>query len=109
MHSIKCLFFVFREIVVSCEAQKFAQQYGFELQSCGFTCKREQLRNPKIIRVGLFQNQIPLPTWTPIAQMRDAMFKMAKEALEVAALSNVNIFCFQEAWSKLLHTELHYT
>lgn len=90
----------YRKITAPDEAQKFAQQYGFELKLCGFTSKQEQLRLPKIIRVGLFQNQIPLPTWTPISKMRDAVFKMAREAIHVAALSLVNIFCFQEAWSE---------
>jgi len=32
--------------------------------------------------------------------MKDALFKLAKEAVEAAAKMNVNVFCFQEAWSK---------
>lgn len=34
--------------------------------------------------------------------MKEAMFKMAREALDAAAAMNVNVFCFQEAWSECL-------
>lgn len=54
------------------------------------------------MKVGLFQHQTPLPTWSPISEMRDAMFKMAAEVLEVASEAGVNVFCFQEAWSMYL-------
>lgn len=58
------------------------------------------MRKPRIVKVGIFQHKIPLPTWSPIKEMRDAMFQMAAEALEVASNGGVNVFCFQEAWSE---------
>lgn len=66
----------------------------------GFNCKEEQLRVPRKVRVGLFQHQHPVPTSTSIKETRDAIFKLAKEAIEVAFKGGVNVFCFQEAWSK---------
>lgn len=66
----------------------------------GFNCKEEQLRVPRKVRVGLFQHQHPVPTSTSIKETRDATFNLAKEAIEVAFKGGVNVFCFQEAWSK---------
>lgn len=44
-----------------------AQERGFELQGYGFDAAPEQLRRPRIVRVGLIQNKIPLPTDTAVA------------------------------------------
>lgn len=44
-----------------------AQEKGFELQGYGFGAALEQLRRPRIVRVGLIQNEIPLPTDTAVA------------------------------------------
>lgn len=52
-----------------------------------------------MVKVGLFQHQTPLPTWSPISEMRQALFKMAAEVLEIASEAGINVFCFQEAWS----------
>lgn len=43
-----------------------------------------------------------MPATSKIQDMKDAMFKMAKEAIDAAAKLEVNVFCFQEAWSKFL-------
>lgn len=43
-----------------------------------------------------------MPATSKIQDMKDAMFKMAKEAVDTAAKLEVNVFCFQEAWSKFL-------
>lgn len=44
-----------------------AQERDFELQGYGFEAAPEQLRRPRIVRVGLVQNKIPLPTDTAVA------------------------------------------
>ncbi|CAH1107751.1 unnamed protein product [Psylliodes chrysocephalus] len=86
-------------ISVSEDTIALSEKYGLELISCAFTSREEQLRVPRKIRVGLFQNKLPLDTWSPLKQMREAMFKMAEEALELAYNGGVNVFCFQEAWN----------
>ncbi|XP_018561729.1 beta-ureidopropionase [Anoplophora glabripennis] len=88
-----------REISVPEEVSKLASLYKINVVSSGFKCKEEQLRAPRKVRVGLFQHEHPVPTSTPIKETRDAMFKLAKEAIEVAFKGGVNIFCFQEAWN----------
>ncbi|XP_015592811.1 beta-ureidopropionase [Cephus cinctus] len=58
----------------------------------------EQLRPPRIIRVGLIQNAIVLPTTEPVADQRDAIHKKIIGYIEHAAACGVNIVCMQEAW-----------
>ncbi|KAI4454409.1 nitrilase [Holotrichia oblita] len=75
------------------------QVEDFEIQSYKFSCPREQTRLPRITRVGVFQNKTPLETWAPIQEQRQALHNLAEKAIETAAKANVNIFCFQEAWT----------
>ncbi|CAH1103969.1 unnamed protein product, partial [Psylliodes chrysocephalus] len=88
------------EIEVSEESKELASKYNIELVACGFNCKDEQLRSPKVIRVGLFQHKlVPFPTSTPIQEMKYALFKFANKAVRIAARGGVNIFCFPETWN----------
>uniref|UniRef100_A0A493T243 Beta-ureidopropionase 1 n=1 Tax=Anas platyrhynchos platyrhynchos TaxID=8840 RepID=A0A493T243_ANAPP len=75
-----------------------AQERDFELLGYGFDAAPEQLRRPRIVRVGLVQNKIPLPTDTAVAVQVAALHKRIEEIVEVAAMCGVNIVCFQEAW-----------
>lgn len=90
----------FRTIKPSKELEELSKKYKFDIATYKIDCPEEQLRKPRIVKIGIFQHKIPLPTWSPIKEMRDAMFQMAAEALEVASKDVVNVFCFQEAWSK---------
>jgi beta-ureidopropionase len=42
----------------------------FDLQACAFQAAREQLRPPRIVRIGLVQHGIVLPTTAPFADQR---------------------------------------
>nr|XP_023013555.1 beta-ureidopropionase-like [Leptinotarsa decemlineata] len=87
-------------IEVSEESKELASKYNIELVTCGFNCREEQLRSPKIVRVGLFQHKlVPFPTSTPIQEMKYALFKFANKAVRIAARGGVNIFCFPETWN----------
>lgn len=48
-------------------ALKLAQAGNFELAGYKFDVQEEQLRKPRIIRIGAVQNKIVLPTSAPIA------------------------------------------
>jgi len=81
------------------EAVSRASKNGWDLAGHGFSCAAEQTRRPRQVCVGLFQNMTPLPATSPILEMRQAMFRMAEEALKLASDCGVNVFCFQEAWN----------
>lgn len=44
-----------------------AAQGNFELAGYKFDVQEEQLRKPRIVRIGAVQNKIVLPTSTPLA------------------------------------------
>ncbi|NP_001087502.1 ureidopropionase, beta S homeolog [Xenopus laevis] len=82
----------------SCASQA-ASKAGFDLQGYGFEAAQEQTRRPRIVRVGLIQNKIQLPTTDPVTEQISALHRRIAEIVEVAAMCGVNIVCFQEAWS----------
>lgn len=96
---IKSLKIIFRQIQFSEDELQKAKDADLELKGYIFKCPREQIRSPRIIRVGVFQNKIPLETWTPIKENLDSFYDMAKRVIEIAVSQKINIFCFQEAWS----------
>ncbi|XP_025834211.1 beta-ureidopropionase-like [Agrilus planipennis] len=71
----------------------------FELASYKFLSAPEQVRTPRLIRLAALQITLPLPTSTPIIEMRKAIHDRAAEAIEIASQVNVNIFCLQELWT----------
>ena len=58
----------------------------------------EELRAPRLVRVGLIQHSIVAPTTDPIQNQRDAIHNKIKSYIVQAAQYNVNILCLQEAW-----------
>lgn len=80
-------------------ALKFADENDFELVGYKFGVQEEQLRRPRIVRIGAVQNKIVLPTNAPLANQLSALHSRIKEITDTAALCGVNIICFQECWT----------
>lgn len=57
-------------------------------------------------QVAAVQNSIVKPTTDSITVQRDAIHGKIQEIVKAAAASNVNVICFQEAWSKLIDRSL---
>lgn len=47
-----------------------AAEGGYDLQAYRFEAAAEQLRAPRVVRVGLVQNACPAPTTAPFAEQR---------------------------------------
>ncbi len=77
-----------------------ANNKSFEIKGFVFSAQNEELRKPRIVRIGIIQNKIVLPTTAPLADQRNAIHKRIADIISAAALSQVNIVCFQEAWSE---------
>ncbi|GAB4820564.1 hypothetical protein N2152v2_007610 [Parachlorella kessleri] len=75
-----------------------AQGAGFDLQAYRFIAAVEQLRPPRIVRVGLVQNAIHAPTTAPYAEQREAIHARVAELIEAAGAAGVQVLCLQEAW-----------
>jgi len=59
----------------------------------------EQIRSPRLVRVGLIQHKIVLQTTEPILEQRSAIHKKIELYIRKAASYDVKILCLQEAWS----------
>ncbi|KAJ1093502.1 hypothetical protein NDU88_006602 [Pleurodeles waltl] len=88
-----------RKLDLPQDAVEAASKLGFELQGHQLEAAPEQLRKPRIVRVGLIQNQIVQPTSKPVGEQVAALHKRIGDIVEVASLCGVNIVCFQEAWT----------
>ncbi|XP_036596715.1 beta-ureidopropionase [Trichosurus vulpecula] len=76
-----------------------AAQGDFELLAFALEASEEQLRPPRLVRVGLVQNRIRLPPDALVSEQVGALHGRIEEILEVAAQCGVNVVCFQEAWT----------
>ena len=84
---------------VSEQTAAAAKSKGFEVKAYRIPSSAEQLRAPRLVRVGLIQNKIVLPTTAPIGDQVAALHKRIGEIIVAAASEGVNIVCMQEAWS----------
>ncbi|KAJ7968308.1 beta-ureidopropionase [Quillaja saponaria] len=80
-------------------ATALSLEHDFDLQAFCFRADREQLREPRVVRVGLIQNSIALPTTAPFSDQKTAIFKKLEPMIDAAGASGVNILCLQEAWT----------
>ncbi|KAI3789096.1 hypothetical protein L2E82_01883 [Cichorium intybus] len=79
-------------------AKELSSQHDFDVQAFNFHADKELLREPRIVRVGLIQNSISLPTTAPFLDQKKAIFEKLKPIINAAGASGVNILCLQEAW-----------
>lgn len=72
---------------------------NFEVAAFSFYAAREEVRRPKIVKLGLIQHSVVLPTKKPVKEQREAIFKKVEKIIETAAFEGVQILCLQETWS----------
>lgn len=84
---------------LSADALATAKENGFEIKGYRFTARQEELRKPRIVRVGAIQNSIALPTTAPLEEQREGIWKKVKVMIKAAAEAGCNIVCTQEAWT----------
>lgn len=75
-----------------------SSNHDFDLQAFSFSADKESLRGPRIVRVGLIQNSVALPTTEPFLNQRGAIFQKLIPMIDAAGSSGVNVLCLQEAW-----------
>ncbi|KAM3961689.1 uncharacterized protein ACR2FA_004249 [Aphomia sociella] len=72
---------------------------GFQVLAYTFPANKEEVRSPRILKFGLVQHSIVLPTHNDLKEQREAIFKKVGKIIEVAASEGVQILCLQEVWS----------
>ncbi|KAL3185923.1 hypothetical protein MRX96_028795 [Rhipicephalus microplus] len=80
------------------EALALAEEHKFEIKGYKMTAEKEEMRPPRVVRLGLVQNRIVLPTTEPVVAQREALHRRIETIVEAAALCGVNVICFQETW-----------
>ena len=81
---------------------------GLQCELKGFKMPRakpEEMRAPRIVRIGIIQHGLVVPTSEPIRVQRDEIHKKIASYIEHAAACGANIVCMQELWSKYCKTE----
>ncbi|KIY99577.1 beta-ureidopropionase [Monoraphidium neglectum] len=71
----------------------------FDLQAYAFRAAPEELRPPRVVRIGIVQNAAPAPTTAPFEEQRQALWSRAEEIINAAGAAGVKILCLQEAWT----------
>jgi beta-ureidopropionase len=87
------------ELPVARAAQVIADKNNFVIQSYGFPALDEDLRNPRLVKIGAVQHSIVKPTSAPVGDQRKAIFDKVGKIIEAAAADGVNILCLQEFWT----------
>jgi len=86
-------------IPISKEVSIEAEKENFEIKAFKFTASKEQLRNERIVRIGLIQNSIVKSTTYPILEQYQAIQDRVEAIIHSAGALGVNILCLQEAWT----------
>lgn len=79
--------------------QDNASANNFEISSYAFPANKEETRAPRIVRVGIIQHSIAIPTNKALTAQRQAIFNKLEKIINAAGDEGVNILCLQEAWS----------
>lgn len=75
-----------------------SEMNNFEVAAYSFEAAKEG-RKPRIVKIGLVQHSIVLPTDKPITEQREAIFDKVEKIIDTAATEGVQILCLQETWS----------
>lgn len=77
----------------------FAKKSNFEIAAYDFPALIEEIRSPRIVKIGIIQHSIAVPTDRTITEQRQGIFDKVRNIIATAADEGVNIICLQEAWS----------
>lgn len=71
----------------------------FDISGYKIPADKEQLRPPRIVRIGVIQNEIELSTKEPVLDQVSAIHRKVGALIDLAGANGVNIICMQEAWT----------
>ncbi|KAF9608659.1 hypothetical protein IFM89_010443 [Coptis chinensis] len=84
-----------------------SSKYDFDMQAFCFHAEKEVLREPRMVRVGLIQNSIALPTTAPFSDQKRGIFEKIKPLIDAAGASGVNVLCLQVSHQRKQTTMRH--
>lgn len=84
--------------VVSSAAEQ-ADQQKFEIGAYKISALKEQLRSPRIVRIGAIQTKFPANTSLPVKEQLRINFERYEQIIKGAHLMGVNVLGLQETWT----------
>jgi len=76
-----------------------AASRNYEVACYSLPAASEEMRAPRVVRIGAIQNKIVLPTDSLIAEQVKSLHERIGEIIASASKCGVNILCLQEAWT----------
>jgi len=86
-------------ITIPNDVSSYADKNNFELKGYRFKAAKEQLREPRIVKIGLIQNGVVKPTTDPVLEQYQAIQDRIETMIHAAGSMGVNVLCLQEAWT----------
>ena len=87
------------DISIPPQVAEHAKETTFEVKAFKFSAAREQLRAPRIVRIGLIQHSISASTTAPVLEQYKAIEAKVRRMIDAAGAMKVNVLCLQEAWT----------
>jgi len=77
------------------------EKHNFEIKyySMVKNVQEEQLRKRRVVKIGVIQNSIAIPTDRPVKEQYDSIVEKVMNMIHVAGKMGVNVLCLQEAWN----------
>ncbi|XP_014241115.1 beta-ureidopropionase [Cimex lectularius] len=88
-----------RKLSFEPKVEALANDEDFEIKGFQFSSAQEQLRAPRLVRIGIIQNKIAASTSESISEQRKAIHKKVGNMLDAAGSLKANIICLQETWA----------
>ena len=86
-------------IAIPQDLQNLADAKDFEIAAYRFVAAKEQRRKPRVVRIGVIQNQIVESTSAPVETQYQAIADRIGDIIDVAGAMGVNVLGLQEAWT----------
>ncbi|MEE2645456.1 MAG: nitrilase-related carbon-nitrogen hydrolase [Myxococcota bacterium] len=87
------------EVTIHPAIHSLADQQDFEVAAYRFNAAREQMRGPRVVRVGAIQTQIIEATDAPIRDQFEALCQRTEALIHAAGAMGCNVLGLQEAWT----------
>lgn len=87
-----------RKLSLPAKAIERSTELNVDLKGYGFQAEDEQLRPPRLVKIGLVQNSIKLPTSDSFLEQRQKIHERIEEIASISGECGVNILCLQEAF-----------
>ncbi len=84
---------------IPADVQAFADERNFDVAAHKFHAAPEQRRKPRVVRIGVIQNQITESTSAPIEDQFQSLLARTTDLIEAAGKMDVNVLGLQEAWT----------